>query len=165
MAADETSTFRDVFTEQPVPAPPAIAITTAPALAGGSGRSVPARRPAPAPARDNTGCLRTFSNDALNSRLTAPLPIHFALDSRGKPDSLQPLPWQSRLKIPLDQGANPIAVLNKGDRVVLHTEGQWYLFDTQGKSIAHGRVGGGHIAIDANDDLFYLADPDGFVEA
>src|SRR5574340_42988 len=118
----------------------------APTTAISAAALTPPRATAPA----GGTCPHPFCNASRNSRL----PVAVGLAPR--------VPrWQS----PLGAGLTPQFVTQDGDRVLVHGEGFWQLFDLAGKSVATGRYSAGNMFMDAPHGLFYGIDQNGYVSA
>jgi len=102
------------------------------------------------PVPEENGCLRPFANQQLNSRLTAALP-----------DSDWEIMWLAELS----EDMPAMFVFRAAGRVVVQQERGWRLFDHRGELVTYGQRGEGHLAIDAENHLFYARDMSGFVSA
>ncbi|HSP88345.1 MAG TPA: hypothetical protein VLN45_09445, partial [Ignavibacteriaceae bacterium] len=73
--------------------------------------------------------------------------------------------WEIKWKSDLNSSAIPWFLLFKKERIIIQNESGWQLFDISGKNIANGIKADGDIFIDESEDVFYINDPSGFVEA
>jgi outer membrane protein assembly factor BamB len=91
---------------------------------------------------------RAYINEELNSRLP------FALNNGS---------WKIRWQSELSSSFMPLAVLETKDRVVVESEGIWWLFDKDGKKLQHGPFGASRVILDSEN--FYAADSTGLIVA
>src|SRR5690606_39215097 len=106
--------------------------------------------PAPVlPARSG-GCMRTYVNDALNSRLARPLAAER---------------WRPTFGIAFDPALRPTTLLVHEDRVVLCGGIEWSLADLSARKIVHSGTSLGDIAIDIGRRCFYVPGEHGVLSA
>jgi len=91
---------------------------------------------------------RAYINEELNSRLP------FKLNSGN---------WKIKWQADLATSFTPLAVLETKDRIVVHSDGIWWLFDKEGKKLKHGQVGASGVVLDSEN--FYAADSTGLIVA
>jgi hypothetical protein len=103
------------------------------------------------PSEDKKNYLIRYLNPERNSRLNSPLPTADM--------------WEIRWKVDLNSSAIPWYLLIKNERIIIQNESGWQLFDTSGKNIANGIKADGEIFIDESEDIFYINDPSGFIDA
>lgn len=91
---------------------------------------------------------RGYINEELNSRLP------FALNNGG---------WKIKWQAELSSSFTPLAVLETKERIVVESEGIWWLFDKDGKKLQHGPFSASGIVLDKEN--FYAADSTGLIVA
>jgi outer membrane protein assembly factor BamB len=89
-----------------------------------------------------------YINEELNSRLP------FALNNGG---------WKIKWQADLSSSFMPLAVLETKDRIVIESDGIWWLFDKGGKKIQHGPFSASRVVLD--NENFYVADSTGLIVA
>jgi len=104
----------------------------------------------PETAGDNLNSCRPFVNDALNSRLAQTLP-------EGE--------WTIRSSTSLEPGLRSKHILRAFDRIIIQGDGPWQLFDRDLNSLARGYLDSSDVLLDATNELFYLSDAAGMIEA
>jgi len=100
---------------------------------------------------DQKNYLTRYLNTERNSRLNASLP---------EADI-----WEIKWRLEINSSVIPWFLLIKNDRIIIQNESGWQLFDTSGKNIASGIKADGEILIDKSEDIFYVNDPSGFMQA
>jgi outer membrane protein assembly factor BamB len=103
------------------------------------------------PSKDKNNYLTRYFTYERNSRLNSPLPDADI--------------WEVKWKSELNSSAIPWYLLYKNGRIIIQNESGWQLFDISEKNIANGIKADGEIFIDESEDIFYLNDPSGFIQA
>lgn len=99
---------------------------------------------------DEGYCFR-FINPERNSRLNSHLP-HTDL-------------WEVKWSSPIKTNDVPWYLLIRNDRILLHSEASWHLFNINGIKTAEGVKDRGDIAISRSEEVFYVNDHSGFLQA
>lgn len=95
--------------------------------------------------------LTQYLNPERNSRLNSVFP-----DSKL---------WEIKWRTEINSDEIPGYILFDGERIIAQNESGWQLFDTSGKHIAEGIRAEGDILINKTENIFYINDPTGFIEA
>ena len=103
------------------------------------------------PNQDQKNYLTRYLNPERNSRLNSSLPDGDL--------------WEIKWKAEINSSVFPWYFLIKNERIIIQNESGWQLFDTSGKNIANGIKAEGEIFIDESEDIFYINDPSGFIQA
>ena len=102
-----------------------------------------------APTAD-ANATQAFGSAQRNSRLP-----------RGVPSKTLSLRWRA----PINADFRPFAVLASGDRILVHGQGVWRLFDRAGTRVRDGRYGSAVIAMDGANDAAYVGDQNNALDA
>lgn len=100
---------------------------------------------------NQTNYLTQYLNPQRNSRLNSIFP-----DSKL---------WEIKWRTELNSDEIPGHILFNDERIIIQYESGWQLFDTSGKHITEGIRAEGDILIDKAENIFYINDPTGFIEA
>jgi len=103
------------------------------------------------PNEDQKNYLNRYLSPERNSRLNSALPNANL--------------WEIKWETELNSSAIPWNLLIKNERIIIQNESGWQLFNTSGKNIANGIKADGEILIDESEDIFYINDPSGFIDA
>ncbi|MFZ0456159.1 MAG: hypothetical protein WCE54_05440 [Ignavibacteriaceae bacterium] len=103
------------------------------------------------PGKDQKNYLTRFLTSERNSRLNSPLPNADI--------------WEIKWKTGLNSSAIPWCLLNKNGRIIIQNESGWQLLNLTEKNIVDGIKADGEIFIDELEDIFYINDPSGFMQA
>jgi hypothetical protein len=103
------------------------------------------------PNENQKNYLTRYLNKERNSRLNSELP-----DAEL---------WEIKWNTELNTSAIPWNLLIKNERIVIQNESGWQLFNTSGKNLANGIKAEGEILIDESEDIFFINDPSGFIDA
>ena len=73
--------------------------------------------------------------------------------------------WEIKWKASLNSSSIPWCLLYKNEHIIVQNESGWQLFDSSGKNIANGMKADGEVFIDEAEDIFYINDQSGFLQA
>lgn len=100
------------------------------------------------PIEKYNGTRRRFINEQLNSR---------------SPIVLNDGEWKIKWQADLPAGFSPLAILEANERILIESDGVWFLFDKEGKKLLNGQLGASGIILD--NENFYAADSSGLIWA
>ena len=100
------------------------------------------------PIEKYNGTRRRFINEQLNSR---------------SPIVLNDGEWKIKWQADLPGGFSPLAILEANERILIESDGVWFLFDKEGKKLLNGQLGASGIFLD--NENFYAADSSGLIWA
>ena len=103
------------------------------------------------PVEFQEGYLTQYLNPERNSRLNSIFPDK----------ELWKIKWRSEI----NSDEIPGYILLNDERIIIQNQSGWELFDISGKRIAEGIRAEGEILINKKENVFYINDPSGFIEA
>jgi hypothetical protein len=103
------------------------------------------------PGEDQGNYLTQYLNPERNSRLNSVFPDK----------ALWEIKWRSEI----NSDEIPGYILLANERIIIQNQSGWELFDISGKRIAEGIRAEGEIFINKKENIFYINDPTGFIEA
>lgn len=99
--------------------------------------------------QDKFSAVSSYLNTARNSRTNMSLGNHI---------------WDIKWSIPVEAGFIPEHILISNDRIIVYGNGNWNLFNSEGKLLNSGLTGISEIFIDEEEMLFYFSDNNGLIQ-